>query len=151
MTVVSDTGTKGSGTPMAALLRVAAAFEVATAAGLLIAPALILALLFGETPETAWSPLLACLLSAPLLTLSIMCWGASSGPGGRAASSPVAAVLLYNVIVAALLIYAGMILGLVGIALWPAVVAHALLAGWCITALLQERKRAADIIKRRNA
>jgi hypothetical protein len=44
-------------------------------------------------------------------------------------------MLLY---VAALLVYAATILGLTGVALWPAVVGHALLAAWCIEELAQD-------------
>ena len=56
-----------------ALLRVTASFEAATAAGLLVLPALMLALLFGPTPDTASSVLLARLFGAPLVSLSVMC------------------------------------------------------------------------------
>jgi len=65
---------------VAALLRVTAAFEAATAVGLLILPALVSALLFGPTPEMASSLMLARLFGAPLLSLGVMCWAASNGP-----------------------------------------------------------------------
>jgi hypothetical protein len=42
-----------------------------------------------------------------------------------------AGALVYDVAVAALLAYSGLFSSLVGIALWPAVVLHALLAVWC--------------------
>jgi HdeA/HdeB family len=134
-------GTNVSGMSVAALLRVTAAIEVATAAALLILPGLTVALLFGPIPDTAPSMLLARMFGAPLLSLAVMCWSASSGPRDRAAPH-VGAMLLYNVIVAALLVYAGTLLGLAGVALWPAVVAHALLAGWCVAALFQGGGRA---------
>ena len=129
-----------------ALLRVTAVFEAATAAALLILPALTLALLFGPGPDTALSLMLARLFGAPLLSLGVMCWTASNGPGGQAALSQVAAMLVYNVIVAALLIYSATIVGLAGLALWPAVIAHGLLAGWCLVELRQGGRRAGEII-----
>jgi len=144
MSVHGLKGTRASGMSVATLLRVTAAFEVATAAGLLIAPALMLALLFGPTPDTASSLLLARLFGSPLLSLSAMCWAASSGPRGPAVLSHVAAMLLYNVIVAALLVCSATILGLAGVVLWPAVAAHALLAGWSIRELVQKDGRAAE-------
>jgi hypothetical protein len=52
---------------------------------------------------------------APLLSLSVMCWAASGEPGGRAVLSHVATVLLYNMIVAALLVYSATISGLAGV------------------------------------
>jgi hypothetical protein len=145
MSVRSLNGTSASGAGVVALLRVTAAFEAATAAGLLILPALMLALLFGSMPDTASSLLLARLFGAPLLSLSVMCWAASKESGGRAVLSHVAAMLLYNMIVAALLLYSAMILRLVGVALWPAVIAHALLAGWCVAGLAQGARRATEI------
>jgi hypothetical protein len=90
----------------AALLRVTAAFEAATAVGLLVLPALVLTLLFGPTPDRALYLLLAG-LGAPLLSLSVMCWAASAEPRGRAILPHVPALLLYNVIVAALLLCDG--------------------------------------------
>jgi hypothetical protein len=145
MSVRSLNGTSASGAGVVALLRVTAAFEAATAAGLLILPALMLKLLFGSMPDTASSLLLARLFGAPLVSLAVMCWSASSGPRGRDALSHVGAMLLYNVIVAALLVYAGTLLGLAGVALWPAVIAHALLAGWCVADLAQGARRATEI------
>ena len=127
-----------------ALLRVTAAFEAATAAGLLILPALVLALLFGPMPDAASSLLLARLFGAPLLSLSGMCWAASRASGARAVLSHVAAMLLYNMIVAALLLYSATIVRLAGVALWPAVIAHAALAGWCVAELLRADRRAAQ-------
>ncbi len=49
----------------------------------------------------------------------------------RAAYGVVAAMLVYNVTVAALLVYADVAKGAAGIALWPAVIAHTALAVWC--------------------
>ena len=45
-------------------------------------------------------------------------------------------MLIYDVAAAALLAYAGLVLNMVGLALWPAVVLHAALAGWCVVCLL---------------
>jgi hypothetical protein len=45
-------------------------------------------------------------------------------------------MFLYNVAVAALLAFAGVGLGLRGIALWPAVILHAAMAVWCVPCLL---------------
>jgi hypothetical protein len=47
---------------------------------------------------------------------------------------------VYNLGAVALLAFAGIGLGLHGIALWPAVVLHGVMAAWCITCL-RGRKR----------
>jgi hypothetical protein len=44
-------------------------------------------------------------------------------------------MLFYNFAVAALLAFAGLGLGLHGVALWPAVVLHAVMAVWCTACL----------------
>jgi hypothetical protein len=70
-----------------------------------------------------------------LLALGVACWFAREDAAGRAANGLVAAMLLYNVGVVAILILAPMSLGLSGIAFWPVVLAHAGLAAWCVTRL----------------
>jgi len=47
----------------------------------------------------------------------------------------VIAMLLYNAVVAAVLCYAGLGLRMSGIGLWPTVLLHVVLAGWCLVCL----------------
>ena len=44
-------------------------------------------------------------------------------------------MLVYDVVVAALLAFAALGNGLYGVALWPAVVLHALMSVWCVACL----------------
>ena len=68
-----------------------------------------------------------------MLALGIACWlGRDDAVGAR---TLVAAMLLYNTAAAAVLIHAGLGLGLSAIGLWPAVVLHLTLAIWCIACL----------------
>ena len=52
--------------------------------------------------------------------------------GGPAGLGLLIGVLIYDAAVAGLLVYAALFLGMAGVALWPAVVAHAALAVWCV-------------------
>ncbi len=49
-------------------------------------------------------------------------------------------MLMYNIPVTAVLAFAGIGLGLHGVALWPAVVLHAAMAIWCIVCLRRSPK-----------
>jgi hypothetical protein len=44
-------------------------------------------------------------------------------------------ITIYTVVAAVLLAYAGGVLKMAGILLWPAVMFHAVLAAWCFTCL----------------
>jgi hypothetical protein len=56
----------------------------------------------------------------------------------RAARGLVAAIFLYDVAAVAVLAFAGIGFGLHGMALWPAVLLHAVMAVWCVTRLLRK-------------
>jgi hypothetical protein len=51
----------------------------------------------------------------------------------------IVSMLLYNTAVVALLGYAGMVLGLFGVGLWPGVLLHVALAAWYIACLRTSR------------
>ncbi len=68
---------------------------------------------------------------AGLLALGVACWFARGDTQSRAARGLVAAMLLYDVAAAGVLAFAGIGFGLQGVALWPAVVLHAVMAVWC--------------------
>jgi hypothetical protein len=76
---------------------------------------------------------------AALLSIGVSCWLARNDQQSTAATGLIAALLLYNIAAVAVLVYAGMGLGLSGIGLWPAVVLHVALAVWCIASLRNKR------------
>ena len=110
------------------LLRVTAVLEGGTALALLLLPSLPSELLLGQTPGTPLGVTLARFAGVALLSLSTACWWAASDAKISAASGILRSLLLYDALAAALLVYARLGLGLGGIALWPAVVAHVVLA-----------------------
>jgi hypothetical protein len=113
------------------LLMLTALLEVATAALLLLVPAVPLGLLLGvelAAPETL---LVARIAGVALLAIGVACWQARHHERSAARDGLLIGVLIYDVGAAGLLAYAGLGLGLVGMALWPAVGLHAALAVWC--------------------
>ena len=118
---------------MKKLLTLTAIIEAATGAGLLAAPAVLAQLLVGGTLDTSAALTVARVGGTALLAISVACW--LSRENGRAL---VVAMLLYNVVVAGLLVHAALALTLSGIGLWPAVILHAVMTVWCVTTLLRQ-------------
>ena len=120
---------------MKILLIVTALLEAVTGLALMVSPAPPVMLLAGAALDTTggllWraSPGRRCWRWA-----SPAGWRATDGPS-RAARGIVAAMLLYNVAAATVLVYAGLGLKLSAIGLWPAVLLHLALAVWCLACL----------------
>jgi hypothetical protein len=126
------------------LLSVMGALEAATGLVLLVVPSVLVELLLGAGLTTAAGVTVGRVAGVALLALGVACWFARDEAAGRAANGLIAAMLLYNIGVVAILAFAWARLGLVGIALWPVVLAHAALAAWCVACLLtriREEKR----------
>jgi hypothetical protein len=120
---------------MKCLLTLTAVIEVPTGLGLMAAPSFVVRLLLGSPLDTLVATMLGRVAGVALLALGFACWLARDDTQSRATRGLVAAMLLYNVAVAAVLAFAGIGLRLHGVALWPAVVLHAAMAVWCIACL----------------
>jgi hypothetical protein len=116
------------------LLTVTAVVEAATGVALIVVPSFVGRLLLG-TEFFGVAVVVGRVAGIALLALGIACWLARDDRQSRAARGLVAALLFYNVAIAALLAFAGLGLRLHGMALWPAVVLHAAMAVWCMTCL----------------
>jgi hypothetical protein len=123
------------GSKQKSLLSVTGALEAATGLVLLMAPSVLVELLLGAAPGTSAGVTVSRVAGVALLALGVACWLAREDAAGRAAKGLVAAMLLYNVAVVAILVLAWMSLGLFGIAFWPVVLAHTGLAAWCVACL----------------
>jgi len=119
---------------------VTAVIELGAGLALLCCPSATVTLLVGGAPLEAPAPALtvARVGGAGLLALGVACWLARGDTQSRAARGLVAAILLYDVAAAAVLAFAGIGFGLHGVALWPAVVLHAVMAVWCVSCLLRK-------------
>lgn len=121
------------------LLIVSAAGEIGAGIAFVTAPIFIVGLLIGGTLDSPAALAVARLAGAALVTLGLACWFASRDSGSAAANGVVAAMLFYNVAVISILLYVRMGLDLAGAGTWPAIVAHAALAAWCLACLRRTR------------
>jgi len=112
-----------------------ALLEAATGAALIAAPSVPVALLLGVSLNTLGGLALARVAGAALLSLGLACWLARRDGQSRPGRAVVAAMLVYDIAVVAVLAHAKLGLGATGIGLWPAVVLHAALAVWCMACL----------------
>ncbi len=119
---------------MSRLLKFTAIIEAATGLGLIAVPAIVVRLLLGAEISGASIPL-GRVAGAALLALGVACWLARDDSQSRTARGLVVAMLMYNIPATAILAFAGIGLGLHGVALWPAVVLHAAMAVWCVACL----------------
>jgi hypothetical protein len=106
---------------------VTAAIEAAAGLGLLVLPDVAVNLLLGADISGAAIPL-GRVAGVALLALGLASWLAR----GHAASALTSAMLLYNCGVAVVLAMAGVVSGMTGVLLWPAVVLHAAMAIWSL-------------------
>jgi hypothetical protein len=120
---------------MKPLFIVIAAIELGAGLALLCCPSFTVALLIGSELDNSASVTLGRVAGAALSASGLVCWLARDDTQSRAARGLVVTVLLYNVAVAAILAVAGLGFGLCGIALWPAVVLHTMMAVWCSACL----------------
>jgi hypothetical protein len=120
---------------MRSLLVATALLEAVTGVALMVSPAPLVSVLAGAALDTPGGPLVARVAGAALLALGLACWLARDDGRSRAARGLVAAMLLYNMAVAAVLVYAGLGLKLSAIGLWPVVLLHGALACWCVVCL----------------
>ncbi len=123
------------------LLKLTAIIEAATGLALIAVPAIVVRLLLGAEISSASIPL-GRVAGAALLALGVACWLARDDTQSRATRGLVVAMLIYNIVATAVLAFAGIGLGLLGVVLWPAVVLHAAMAIWCITTLLRTQAAA---------
>ena len=120
---------------MKTLQIVSAMIELGAGLALLSYPSVAVAFLIGAPLEGPAMMTVARVCGAGLLTLGIACWLARGDAQSRAANGLVAALLFYDVAVAVVLAYAAIGNGLYGVALWPAVILHAVMSVWCVACL----------------
>jgi hypothetical protein len=117
---------------MKALLIVTAVIEAGAGLAFLVLPSAPVWLLLGAAFDAPVESMVGRVGGAGLFSLGVACWLARHDAQSRAAKGLVAGMLFYNTAAALLLVHAGLGLDLAGVALWPAVVLHAVMSAWCI-------------------
>ena len=120
---------------MKALLTVTAIIEAGAGLALAGVPSTTAALLFGTPLDSAAAAGLARIGGTAILALSIICWLARSDTPGPVGRSLIVAMLFYNFAVVGMLASAGFGQGPHGMLLWPAVIFHMAMGGWCVATL----------------
>jgi hypothetical protein len=123
---------------MKMLHTVTAVIEAGAGLALGCCPSFTVALLLGSPLDTLAAVTLGRLAGGALLALGVACWLARGDAQSRAARGLIAAMVVYNFAAVALFVFAGIGLGLHGVALWPAVVLHAGMVIWCIACLCRK-------------
>jgi hypothetical protein len=114
------------------LLIMTALIEARTGLLLLVLPSVPIALLLGVEHSAPETILVARVTGAALLAFGVASWFAPNDQDRRARLGLLTAILIYDLAAAALLAYAGLVLSMAGLVLWPAVVIHAALAICCV-------------------
>lgn len=127
------------------LLAVTALIELGAGLALMCCPSSAVALLLGSPLEAPAAITLGRVAGAALLALGVACWLARHDAQSCAARGVVTAMTLYNLGAVVVLGAAGIQSRPAGVALWPAVVLHASMTVWCVTALL---KRTTAIVEK---
>lgn len=108
---------------------VTAGMEVGAGLALIVAPALVIRLLFGPS-EIQTGVAIGRLAGAALVSLGAACWWARHDGGSAASRGLVSGLLIYNAAVVALVLSGSF--GSLGPALWAVVVVHGAMAIWCV-------------------
>jgi hypothetical protein len=117
------------------LLILSAWVETPIGVMLLLSPSLVARFLLGVSLEAPGAFVVGRIAGAALLSLAGGCWLARDDGPSRAGRGLIAAMLLYNGAAVGILAHAGVVVGFVGVLLWPAVAVHAALVVWCIGCL----------------
>jgi hypothetical protein len=113
--------------------------ETATGLALVLSPSVPVSLLLGVSRDTPGGLVVGRIAGAALLSVGVASGLARNDALTRAARGVIAEMLLYNAGAVAVLVCAGIGLGLSSIGLWPTVLLNAALAVWCIACLRTRR------------
>ncbi len=112
-----------------------ALIEVGAGLSLVSVPALVIWLLLGVREPSPEALVVGRVGGAGLLAIGVACWLARDDRGSRSQHGLLWAMLVYNVGACSVLAFAGSMLSLAGVVLWPVAGLHAVMAIWCAAAI----------------
>ena len=124
------------------LMIVTALVETGTGLLLLVWPALVFVLLLGWRQALPETLLIGRVAGAGVISIGVASWPARHDTRTPAQLGVLTGLLIYNMLAALLLAFAGAGLKMAGVLLWPAVAYHTALAAWCVACF--PRSRAAE-------
>ena len=119
------------------LLTLTAAIEAGTGLLMIVFPSTLASLLLGSSLDAPVALTIARIAGVAIFTLGVTCWLNRNDGQRKATGGLVAALMIYNIGISAVLIYAGLGLGLSCIGLWSLVMVHTCMCVWCIAKLLK--------------
>ncbi len=108
---------------------------------LLVAPSAGVSLLLGVPLDTAAGLVVGRIAGAALVAFAIACWKVRKGERGSPTTGVIQAVLFYNFAAMAVLVYAGIRLEMRSALIWPAILLHLGMGGWCLLNLWLTRRK----------
>jgi hypothetical protein len=120
------------------LLLITAFVEAATGLCLIFLPAILFAVLLGLSHANVETIFVGRLAGAALFAMGIASWVARTDTRSPAQLGLLTGIFIYNLAASILLVYAGTLLNMMGVLLWPAIAIHAILALWCFICLRSE-------------
>ena len=121
---------------MKSLLTITSLLEAATGLALVAIPSVAVSLLLGPTLTEPSGILLGRIGGAALISLAIACWMLRND--AQSSIFMIKALVFYNFAATSLLAYAGGVEHFSGLGLWPAVLLHVGLLGWCLKFILKK-------------
>lgn len=113
------------------LFIITAIIEAGGGLSLICLPALVIWLLLGVGKPSPEALVVGRICGAGLLAIGVACWFAHGDIGSRSQHGLLWGMLTYNVGACVVLAFAGSMMRMSGVVLWPVVVLHAALAIWC--------------------
>jgi hypothetical protein len=106
--------------------------ELGAGVSLMSLPALVIGLLLGVETPSPEALAVGRVGGAGLVAIGVACWAARDDRGSRSQRGLLWAVLVYNVGASTVLAFWGAVFSMAGVALWPAVGLHGVMAIWCV-------------------